>query len=101
MIEGVKIDVSSAELEQHLRERVAHHGERTEFYRGQVDALREGGVGQQAATNDPISSLEQSAKHHADRAAFFRFLADHVVPKQTYRLSEQDLTRIEVIGRYL
>jgi hypothetical protein len=101
MIEGLKIDVSADELTSHLNERVEYHKAKREFYEKQVQGLRDGGVGQGMQSNDPVSSLQGSAKSHGDREGLFRFLADHVVTDETYRLSEQDLTRLEIIGRYL
>ena len=100
MIEGLKIDVPSDELIEHLKERADYHTEKSKFYTGQVEALRQGGVGASPVSNDPVTSLESSAKSHQDRAAFFNFLDEHVVLDETYRLSEQDLTRLEIVSRY-
>lgn len=100
MIEGLKIDVSSTELEEHLSKRVEYHTERAEFYGLQVQNLKAGGVGILAQSNDPVSSLEGSEKSHQDKAAFYRFMKDHVIPDETYRLTEQDLVRLEIVSRY-
>jgi hypothetical protein len=101
VIEGLAFDVSSEELEEHLQKRMKHHVDKASFYAGQVAALRGGGVGAQSATNDPVSSLENSQRQHEGRMALFAFMAEHVVPDEVYRLSEQDLARIEIIARYL
>lgn len=96
MIEGIRIELTTDELKQHFDARVAHHSERETFYNGQADALKAGGVeAVKYTTNDPTSSLLQSARQHADRRAFFAFMAAHLIPSETYRLSESDFTRLE------
>jgi hypothetical protein len=56
-----------------------------------------GGVqAQQYTTNDPTSSLLQSARQHADKGAFFAFMGAHIIPSEIYRLSESDFTRLEL-----
>jgi len=101
MIEGLRVELSSEELRGYLEDRALHHRERRNFYLRQVENLSAGRVEEMAVTNDPISSLKQSARTHGERSDFFEFLSDHIVPGETYRLSEQDLTRIEIIGRHL
>lgn len=101
MIEGIKIDVSSDELRDHLQARANYHDDKQAFYSTQAQSLKDGGIRSEAAvSNDPVNSLEQSARSHGEREAFFRFLAEHLVDDETYRLSEQDLTRIEIVSRY-
>jgi hypothetical protein len=101
VIEGVRIELSSEELRQTFVDRASWHYERAMFYEDQVDSLRRGGVNASGVTNDPVSSLENSARQHKDRQAYFTFLAAHLIPDETYRLSEQDLTRLELLARYL
>ena len=101
MIEGLKIDIPSVELVEHLTERATFHLERGKFYREQAKAIGERGDIIADVTNDPQRNLNQSGKTHEERYAFFRFLAEHVVPSETYRLNESDLARIELLSRYL
>ena len=101
MIEGLKVEVKSAELVEHLERRAHYHEAKKTFYERQAASLAEGAASNPGASNDPVTSLKQSATNHSNRAAFFSFLADHVVPKETYRLDEADLMRIELAGRVL
>lgn len=101
MIEGLRIEIKSAELATHLQMRATYHLERAKWYSGQVEALRSGGLRPEAVTNDPLSSLERSMKEHQERAAFFLFMADHLVPDETYRLTESDIGRLEFVARYV
>lgn len=100
MIEGLKIEIESTELRDHLDGRAAHHESKMRFYDEQVRNLKAGGVGAVQMTNDPVHSLENSAKQHRDRAAFFRFVSDHLIQNETYRLDESDLGRLEIASRY-
>jgi hypothetical protein len=52
-------------------------------------------------SNDPVGSLQESANRHGEREAFLTFMAEHIVPDETYRLTEQDLIRLEIVSRYL
>lgn len=101
MIQGLQIEISSAELGEHLRQRAEYHKERAGWYGGQVDGLRSGGLRPEGVTNDPISSLERSMKEHKERAAFFLFMAEHLIPGETYRMTEVDFGRLELIARYI
>jgi hypothetical protein len=101
MIQGIQIDLSSEELQRHLSERAEYHADKATMYADQVQALRREGVGQTAQSNDPVHSLQQSERHHRNRAELFGFIADRIIPNETYRVSESDLTRLELIGQYL
>jgi hypothetical protein len=102
MIEGLKIDVPSEELVDHLTMRGDYHREKRAFYERQAQQLIDGGIRENAGvSNDPTSTLQASAKQHGAKFAFFAFLADHVVADETYRLSEQDMTRLELVDRYI
>ena len=100
MIEGLKVSVSSDELKAHLQNRSIHHSGRASFYKQQVKHLTEGGVDRSGATMDPVSSLEQQEKKHKEKQAFFKFLADHIIPVEDYLLTERDLEAIEIFSRY-
>ena len=103
MIEGLHIDIGSRELGQHLELRAEHHAAKARAYEQQAASVRElgAGAGNLGQSNDPSSSLAQSAATHAARASFFLFIAGHIVPNETYRLSEADLIRIEIASRHL
>jgi hypothetical protein len=99
MINGLCIDVSAKELREHLAARADHHAEKAEWYKGQAAALSKGGAGT-GMSNDPVSSLEESGQRHQEKAAYFRFMEQHLVENETYRLSQEDLGQIELSSRY-
>ena len=100
MIEGLKIEIPTEELRAHIEGRARHHREKAEWYEGQVRNLRAGGLSEHHVSNDPVSSLERSEDSHRERAAFFSFLAEHLIEGETYRLTEDDLARLEFVSRY-
>ena len=83
-----------------MLKRAEHHEERSRFYANQVESLRKGGARFANVTNDPISSLEGSAASHTRKASYFRFMAEHVIPDETYRLEESDLAKLELVAGY-
>lgn len=96
IIEGLKIDVSGEELIGHMKKKSREHLDKSKQYQKQasdVSALQPS-TGQ---TNDPASSLQASAREHLQKAELFDFIAQHLDPRVSYRLSEQDLIRVEII----
>ncbi len=98
MITGLCIDIPVNELKEHLAARADHHEKKAEWYKNQAVALREGGAAT-GMSNDPVRSLEQSELEHREKAAYFRFMEQHLVKNQTYRLSQADLGLIELASR--
>ena len=97
MIEGIRIELDSHELRQTLERRVAHHKERATWYGEQVAALCAGGAMSQNRSMDPVSSLRQRAKEHAQSAALLNFVAQHIIPGEVYRLTQAELSRFELV----
>ena len=100
MIEGLKIDISTAELRNHFEERAKYHRKKADWYHSQIKSLREGGVAPTRMSNDPVGSLEHSASHHVTKTAYFTFMAEHLIPDEIYRLTEDDLGHIELASKY-
>ncbi|MFQ5930762.1 MAG: hypothetical protein ACE5MK_13800 [Acidobacteriota bacterium] len=109
MISGLKIRISGTELHEHLLKRAEYHKDRAEHYKKQADSLKEqGGVkpvdpirSLREFRQDPLSSLQDSAKEHTEKYGYFKFLADHLVTDEAYELNEHDLVKIEIVSRYL
>jgi hypothetical protein len=99
MITGLCIDVSAKELREHLAARSRHHESKAKWYKSQAAALTKGGAAT-GLSNDPVRSLEESEQRHRQKAAYFRFMEQHLVKDETYRLSQEDLGQIELASRY-
>lgn len=101
MIEGIKIDVTSEELKKHILNRASDHKVKAAGYTVKVNALAESGIEDQPGTSvDPIRQLRHKIKEHENKAAFFFFMAEHLVEDETYRLDEGDLSRLEIAALY-
>lgn len=100
MIEGLKFDVKSEELQEHLRRKVLHHRERAAFYEEKAQALQDGEAEPAGFTGgDPIRALREKGAQHQNRVELFEFLQLHLIPGETYRLEEGDLLKLEIISR--
>jgi hypothetical protein len=99
MIEGLKFDISSAELKELLDFKWKSHATKAEQYRTQIANLQDA---QEAGTfsNDPTFQLKGSLKAHEKNATYFKLLADKVVPDETYRLAEHEYQRVTNIEGY-
>ena len=100
MMDGLKIQIKSDELHDLLEARVTYHVAKAESY-AQSSAQVGEAQGDEALTmsNNPRQSLAQSEKSHRNRAKYFQFVADHLVPNITYQLDQDDLIKIEVMDR--
>lgn len=72
---------------------------------GIADEAAQGGgtVTQNSVTGgaDPVvTALEGRLRSHKERFTLFAFMEEHVIPNETYRLTENDLTRLEIVSRY-
>jgi hypothetical protein len=104
VIEGFKVSVSSEELGGLLLARVKYHNERVVFFRSEAVKYRKE---QDAVADNPYSNstvkgikgrIEESLRHHEDRAKRFKFIANHLM-KGEYVLSGHDLTELELVAR--
>lgn len=106
MIEGLQIDLSSEELKTQLTSRADYHKEKAEFYKKQVEDFRKAHESlapelQYSNTmNSPVNNLEAKVEEHQKKSSIFSFMSEHLVLNETYRLSENDLNRLEIISRY-
>lgn len=107
MIEGIKLDISTDDLRTHLTSRSEYHATRREYYLAEYKRTTQNVI----AGESEIDSDEgfattsnygqdrtyiQNAKQHRTKAAFFKFVAQYLIPNETYRLSESDLAKFEL-----
>lgn len=99
MIEGLKYDVTSEEIVQHVTARANYHKDREAWYSSQIEELEKGMAEPQEYTNgDPIRNLKDTRSRHTNKREIFEFLAAHTIPNETYRLLERDLADLEMIS---
>jgi len=96
VIEGLKLQVASDQLLTHLLERERHHRDRAAFYDGKRAEMEAAGERPANVTNDPVKAMADRALHHTQRADAFAVQAKYLIPGETYRLDNHDLSRLEM-----
>ena len=100
MIEGMKLDFTTEQLKKHCATRIAYHEKRAVFFADEAkrfaDDAREADLvsnrGYTAGKGDLLARAENNKK----MAAYFKIVSDHLVPGETYRLSDSELSRLEL-----
>jgi hypothetical protein len=102
-IEGLRFEVEATELKKHLLKMSKYHEEEA-AERRRWETQRERTSPAQGAENsgkDGGKNREwDMVKYHEMTATFFRFLADHVIEDETYRLTRKDLKAVEMVEEY-
>jgi hypothetical protein len=103
MIDGFRVDVTAEELAAHLDERIHHHQARAEECAATVRRLE--ALDAEPAEADEemfdmcassrVNGLERMLARHRNRGAFLAFAREHIVTREIYRLSEDDLRLLE------
>ena len=104
MITGLFVDVPSAELKSMLEGRLKYHQNKVDAYTSQLEGLEklESALGEEAkqlgktSTATPKENMLQAIQKHANQVIYYKFMTEHVIPNETYRLGENDLTRLGV-----
>lgn len=109
-IEGIKLGIASDKLKTLLQGRVEYHTTKAKFCKEEAQRLEPAfkdfeddaeAIGKFSNSNrgggsNPLEVLFSQGKHHTDKATYFRFIADNLIPNETYILQEHDLQRLEV-----
>src|SRR5690242_7263131 len=93
MIDGLKIQMTAAELAARLAERAAWNDATGEEYEKQLRLPP--GARDDPRTPDHI--LHHECREHRGRASTLRLLRDHLVPGETYLLGEGDLQFADLV----
>jgi hypothetical protein len=107
MIQGLILEMRTNELREHLEARAKYHASRREVYLakykeetnkqilGEDELDADEGFATMSNYGGGMNDL-QKAKSHRTKAAFFKFVAQYLIPDETYRLSETDLAKFEL-----
>ena len=103
MIDGLRLDVSADEIVKLLEQRITEHRENAdadEDNAKKLDALKrpddledEIWVDDSTAT----SRLRRRAQRERNRTEALKFMRDHVIRGETYRLTNEDLQTLEIL----
>ena len=111
-IQGLKLSMTSDELKTTMLKRIEYHQEKADWLGTEMkrlgpelakfadDAQAQGKFG----TSNRIGGVEDNFKaefaRHTDKVTLFRFMAEHVIPNETYILDENDLRKLEVLPNW-
>jgi hypothetical protein len=102
MIEGIRITLSTQQLKVMLDKKVEYHKGKANFYNQQVSAMQDAAEdSNNSGSYNPALSLKNKFSEHYNKAFYFEFLSDHLIPDETYILSENDLFKLELTERML
>lgn len=101
MIDGIKVQLKSADLKQHLENRAAHHETRAGHYQKEAkrfvdEEVPAEGLKSSNARN-MADQMAQSAKTHQSKAFYYAFLAKNLLAGEVYLLTPHDLTHLELV----
>lgn len=106
MIEGLHFDVTSGQLMQHLRERMEYHRERQAVYDREISRLEKVDLERESdqdihltRVDGPKENLKRRSEEHRAKAQKFELLLNHVILGEVYRLSDEDLIKLEFIDQ--
>lgn len=105
MVEGLQFDIQSEELKKIIQSRIDYHIDRAQLYRVKAEEIRKSLEGVEEKTigkvsnAGPTESLETKAREHTDKLVHFKFMLDHVIINDVYRLSQQDLQLLGIASR--
>lgn len=97
MIEGLKVTVSGTELRELCMKRAAHHRERAKVYEGQRISMEQNEIeGMNYSNGDPKRVLKDKWTEHESEAAELEFIAEHLVPVESYLLDAPALAKLGI-----
>lgn len=107
MIQGLQVDVKSAELKSILQERLKYHEDKSVALAKEAEKLRkvitnieEDMTVGKVSSGDVSQNLDSKAKEHKDKASYYKFMIDHVIQDDVYRLGQEDLGRLGIATRF-
>lgn len=111
-IQGLKLTMSSEELKKTCESRIAYHQEKADWCAKEIERLepelekfrdeaqKMGKMGRSNNVNNAAASFKNEYQRHFDKVTLFKFMAEHVIPSETYILDENDLKKLEVLPQY-
>ena len=119
MISGLRLKLTSAEISAHCKARAQYHVERAEEKQASLSELREmhakllknyepsdvakmskfGNVSTADQVEVMIGNMDDAIRNHRNKALALSFIGDHLY-SEDYDLTEADLVRLEILGRY-
>jgi len=107
MITGLQVDVLSAELVGIMQERLKYHQDKADVFEKNaaelmktIKNIEEDMSTGKVSGGNPAEQLQTKAREHKEKATYYKFMIEHVIKNDTYRLSQEDLARLGITARY-
>jgi hypothetical protein len=107
MIEGLRLDITGAELQTRLDERIEHYRARTTTLASQLDRLAQPDLEETRDDDEPpypyhrhdspLRSTQRRIERVQARLTMLTFLREHLVREEVYRVDADDLTILEIL----
>lgn len=111
-IQGLKLSMTSEELKTTMLDRIKYHQEKAdwcdkeykrlepELEKFRNEASAQGKMGRSNNVNTAASSFKNEYQRHFDKVTLFKFMAEHIIPNETYIFDENDLRKLEVLPQF-
>jgi hypothetical protein len=93
MIDGLRIDMTTAELRERIAERMTWHRQVADQAEALVCRLKAGG-----GEPDMQRVIAHEAREHREQMRTLSMLHDHLVPNEVYRMGELDLRFADLVA---
>lgn len=101
MIEGMQVQLTSEQVAEILRERIRTYTEKADWYADQAKKWL--AVNAEVDVHEKPERavhLEEKAQTGREVVKYAKFLLEHLIPDQTYRLGLEDLRTLGVLTNY-
>jgi len=107
MINGLQVDVASDELTRIMQERLKYHQDKADVFEKNaaelmktIKNIEEDMSTGKVSGGNPAEQLQTKAREHKEKATYYKFMLEHVIKNDTYRLGQDDLARLGITARY-
>lgn len=104
MIVGLHADVKGEELKSMLEGRFRFHTDKVAAYEAQLEKMKEVDKALSAeaesisktSTASPMESIQRAIQKHRDQTVYYKFMAEHIVTTEVYRLDREELISLGI-----
>lgn len=108
VVEGIKVQLPTKKLRTLLQGRIKFHTEKRAYFEKKIKELapdmkkisedaEEIGKFSNSRNNNPLEAMETKVRNHKNKATYFKFVEENLIPDAMYTFTEGDLGRLEVI----
>lgn len=100
MIEGLLFEIDSAELKHMFEARARHHEKKATYFAERAEKAEEEPLPPDLVSNRTVMSAKKDflrrSEGESQEASKFKFLAEHLIEKEIYRLTWEELQKLEI-----